>query len=339
MKQMREIVLTVSFPIFFLFILFIRPASGLLDSNGEEDKKAEALAVESSLSLKLSGFAQLQFAENNDSNDSFSIRRARLSLGGNLLRKLHFKLQADLTKSPVLLDALAEVTFRKELNLGAGQFLVPFSLENTTSAGELLTINRSQTVEKMAPGRDNGAIGRDIGAFLFGSYSFFDYAIGLVNGSGINKTDDNNHKDLVGRFLIRPFKATMVGFSFYSGRQRQAGEAIDLLRDKYGMELMVNYSRFKLVAEFIQAKDDRVKRQGWYVQNSLYLIPEKYQLVFRIDSINLDKSLPGQKTIIYTAGANWFLSSKSKLQANFEYHRKETGSDHRAILLQLQAGF
>jgi len=339
MKQVREIALSSSLLLSFLLLLCITPASGLLDSSGQEEKKKEAATVEYSLPLKISGYAQIQFAESTDSNNTFSVNRARLSLGGNLLRKLCFKFQADLKKSPVLLDALAEVSFLSELNLRAGQFLVPFSLENTTSPGELLTINRSQTVEKLAPGRDNGASGRDIGAVLTGNYSFLDYTVGFLNGSGINRTDDNDHKDFVTRFLIHPFKEAAAGFSCYQGRQRPAGETVDLIRNKYGLELMVNFGRFNLAAELIKAKDGQLKRKGWYIQTSFYLTPQKYQLVFKIDSVNLDRGTPGQKTIVYTAGANWFLSSKSKLQANFEYHRTETGPDQRAFLLQLQAGF
>lgn len=331
------------FLIFFLSAVifsFLFQAGVAQTGNGTKDeKKTETPAVQSSLPLKLSGYAQLQAVERNEAVDSFSIKRARLSLGGSLLKNLRFKIQVDLTKSPALLDALAEVTFRPEFNFRAGQFLVPFSLENVTPTSELLTINRSQTVEKLAPGRDNGAIGRDIGMAVFGSYSIFEYTAGLVNGSGINKTDNNDHKDFVGRLVARPLKEISIGLSVYNGRQTVPGNPTNLLRNKLGLELAVNYQRFNLMAEFIQAKDDLIKKQGWYALGAYSVIKKKFQLIGRIDSINLDRSLPGKKTTIWTAGVNWLLTSKSKLQANYEYYREETALNHHAALVQLQVGF
>jgi len=118
-----------------------------------------------------------------------------------ILKNLSFKVQVDLTKSPALLDALAEVLLDDRFNLRAGQFLVPFSLESTTSAGRLLTINRSRVVDLLAPGRDNNSAGRDLGLVVFGRFSIFQYTLGLVNGTGINKKDDNGHKDFAGRLI------------------------------------------------------------------------------------------------------------------------------------------
>lgn len=330
------------FIFFFSVVMFSFPfQTGLAQTSGteNEEKKPETPVIQTSLPLKLSGYAQLQAVEKNEATDSFSIKRARLSLGGNLLPKLRFKLQVDLTKSPVLLDALAEVIFRQEINLRLGQFLVPFSLENLSPTSELLTINRSQTVEKLAPGRDNGAIGRDIGLAMFGSYSIFEYTTGLVNGSGLNKTDTNDHKDFVGRLVARPLKEISVGFSVYNGRQTVAGNPANLLRNKTGLELAVNYRRFNLRAEYIQARDDQIKKQGWYVLGAYSIIKDKLQFVARFEAVDPDRSLPANRITIYTVGANWLLTARSKLQANYEYYREEAAANHHAALIQLQLGF
>ena len=96
------------------FSLFIAPikaqacrAGDILDKD-ESDKKAPT--IQSSLQLKLSGYAQMQAAWKSEGNDTFSIRRARLSLGGQVLKTLKFKIQLDFTRSPALLDAQAEFT-------------------------------------------------------------------------------------------------------------------------------------------------------------------------------------------------------------------------------------
>jgi len=325
------------------FSLFIAPikaqacrAGDILDKD-EPDKKAPT--IQSSLQLKLSGYAQMQAAWKSEGNDTYSIRRARLSLGGQVLKTLKFKIQLDFTRSPALLDAQAEFTPTQVISLRAGQFLVPFSLENITSSSDLLTVNRSQVVEKLVPGRDNGSAGRDLGAAVFGSYSIFDYSIGLFNGSGANKADTNDRKDLAGRLVAHPWKPLSLAFSFYNGRQTASDNPALIIRNRYGLELAFSYQRLALQAEFIRATDDRTKKEGWYTLVTYSLLRQKLQLVGRLEAINLDRHLPAQKTTIYTAGINWFLTEKSKLQANYEYHQTESGPDQQAALLLLQVGF
>lgn len=304
-----------------------------------ENQGSSVPAVSSSLPLKVSGFAQLLFTGQNEATDTFSVRRARLSLDGRILKKLSFKVQADLTRSPVLLDALAEVLLDEKFSLRAGQFLVPFSLESTTSAGRLLTVNRSRVVDLLAPGRDNNSAGRDVGLVVFGRFSIFQYNLGLVNGAGINKKDDNDRKDFAGRLLASPVGGLRLGLSVYNGRRFDSTASANLVRNRLGLEASLDLRFLHLVAEYIEGRDDLTKKYGWYVQAAFDLKPESYQLVLKLDSFCPDRSLPGQKTTVYTAGTNWFLSAASKLQANFEYHRQEAGPDRSVMLLHLQVGF
>ncbi|MBC7364976.1 MAG: hypothetical protein H5U07_10645 [Candidatus Aminicenantes bacterium] len=334
MKKLRCSIL------WWLFFYFL--AGGLLSpalSAKEKEKPGLGNTVGSSLPLKLSGYAQLQLSEKNTENLTFFINRARFSLAGALTRWLRFKLQADVAKSPVLRDALAEVILSEKINLRLGQFIVPFGLENTTSAGELLTINRSQTVDLLAPGRDNAAAGRDQGVMLFGHYSVFEYHLGLFNGSGINRKDDNDHKDFSFRVLLRAAPGLKAGFSVYQGRKRAAENTTNLVRNKYGLEASFTRERFLLNAEYLRATDGQQKKQGGYVLLAYSVKPEKLQLIGRLETVNLDLSLAGQKSTVYTAGVNWFITSKSKLQINYEYHDRQADANIRAFLVQLQVGF
>lgn len=311
----------------------------LAESFFQKEQKSESAPVQTSLPVQLSGYAQVQFAESNTQVDSFSVRRARLILGFQPVKKLSFKLQADLVKSPVLADALVELNLDDKFNLRVGQFKVPFSLESITSAAELLTINRSQTVELLAPGRDNGASGRDIGAVVFGHLGFINYAAGLFNGAGINKKDDNDHKDFACRMTFVTLKKIALGFSLYNGRQTVSGNPTNLVRNRYGLEAKLDFQPFYLSSELIRARDGQTEKQGCYLQAALDLIKGKYQLILKLDSLNLDLARTDQKSRVYTFGANWYLSPKSKVQANLEYHHSDSGPDYRTLLLQLQVGF
>lgn len=327
-------------PIILFSLIFCSTINSVKASPPEEkDGKQPQPVVESSLPLKLSGFAQLQFSSKNTEIDTFFVNRARLSLAGSPVSWLRFKIQVDLVKSPVLRDALAELIVNEHLNFRLGQFLVPFSSENTTSAGDLLTINRSQTVDLLAPGRDNSAAGRDQGVVLFGRFSFFEYNIGILNGSGINHKDDNERKDISGRFLFRAASGLKLGFSIYQGKKPSPGIPADVVRNKQGLEVSFTHGRLLLNTEYIRARDDRLNKHGWYLLMAYHAIPDKFQLLTRFESINLDTSMPGQKASVYTAGANWFITPKSKLQVNYEYHARKSERDIHAFLFQLQMGF
>ncbi len=304
-----------------------------------ENLESPGQAVSCSLHLKPSGYAQLLFTARNDETDTFWVRRARFSLDGRILKKLSFKVQADLTRSPALLDALAEVLLDEKFNLRAGQFLVPFSLESTTSVGRLMTVNRSRVVDLLTPGRDNNSTGRDLGLAAFGRISIFQYSLGLVNGAGINKKDDNSRKDFAGRLTASPGWGLRLGLSVYNGRRFDSTASANPVRNRFGLEVSWECRLFHLWAEYIEGRDDLTEKYGWYIQATFDLKPETYQLVLKLDHFDPDRSLPGPSSTVCTAGANWFLSPASKLQANFEYHRREAEPDYKVLLLHLQVGF
>ena len=159
-------------------------------SFGQDKKEPTFLSI--SKAFKLSGWTQFQYVGWDKGVDSFSIRRSRLTLAGDIIKKMHYKLQIDFAKTPTLLDASIDYEFSKAIQLRAGQFMVPFSLENVTPTSDVDMINRSQPEEKLAPGRDNASQGRDVGLAVFGNYSIVEYTAAIVNGAGINKPDTNS---------------------------------------------------------------------------------------------------------------------------------------------------
>ena len=305
-------------------------------------EKTEAPAVTAGKALKLSGATQIQAAFWKDAVDSFSVRRARFTLSGELVKNLRYRATVDMAKTPTLLDALVEVDVLTGLSVRAGQFLVPFSLESLTSVSDLDTVNRSQVVDKLSPGRDIGTQGRDVGAAAFGQVSIFEYTVGVVNGSGINKADANDQKDLAGRVLARPLSGLTVGASLYRGDQRPAAAETSTARNREGLEVAFGRGPASLKAEYIHAKDGDVSRSGWYLQGGWFFLKDKLLAVVKVDSLDFNRALAGDRTDVLTAGCTWFIAGRTKLQVNFESHRPESGSgatSKYALLAQFQAAF
>ena len=326
-------------------MLFKKTALALLAAvfvagSAPSEEKKDLPVVTALGSLKLGGYAQLFASAWDEGVDTFSLRRARLSLSGEIFKNLRFKLAVDLVKSPVLLDAVVEFEPSKAAGLRAGQFLVPFSMNNVTSVADIDMVNRPTVVEALAPGRDNGASGRDVGAVLYGRYSVAEYTLGFFNGAGINKTDTNSHKDWSGRVVLRPFKFIAVGGSFYRGQQSAAAEDPLVARNKEGLEAVLSIGGFSLKSEYIHAKDDLISKAGWYAQAGLFAIPGKLQALVRYDSLDLDQAVPDDGKRVIAVGVNWFIVGKTKLQLNYEIHRLEAGgSEKSGLLAQFQAAF
>ncbi|MGZ7046323.1 MAG: porin [Candidatus Aminicenantales bacterium] len=269
-----------------------------------------------------------------------SLRRARITLSGDILKNLKFKVGVDVVKSPALLEAIVEFEPSKILGLRVGQFLVPFSLESTTPTRDLDMVNRSPVVDTLAPGRDNGSSGRDIGTALYGSYAFLEYTVGLFNGSGINKADTNSHKDWSGRLVAHPLKFLSVGASLYRGKQDSTPDAPLVRRDKEGLEAALVLKAFSLKSEYIHARDDLVSKAGWYVQAGFFALPATLQALLRYDWLDLDRSVAGDAKNVLSAGINWFILGRTKLQVNYEIHRLQGGGrDKSGLLAQFQAAF
>jgi len=165
--------------------------------------------------LELGGFVQFDYdamqsgarlLTGANPEDTFLVRRARLNMTGQLFSWIGFKIEGDFStqQNPnfALTDAYIDLNFLPQISLRGGQYKVPFSQEELTSDLFIDTIERSM-VNELVPSRDQGFM-------LQGQ--FFDrilgYAVGVFNGSGINASDGNNEKDVVGRVTLAPFRNT-----------------------------------------------------------------------------------------------------------------------------------
>lgn len=290
--------------------------------------------------LKLNGYTQVGYTHWEDGASEFRIRRARLGLKGDIFKNINYRLQIDGTKNPILMDAIVEFSLSSHLGLRIGQFKVPFSLESLASSSSLDTINRSQPVEKLCPGRDIGSYGRDIGVMASGKFSKVECFLGIFNGSGINRGDLNKQKDIAARLVLHPLDFIQVAAAFYKGQYTSdAGEG-PVRRDRSGIEVFLNRSRFSLKGEYIFAKDDQTSREGWYVQAGYFMLSKKLQSIIKYDSYDKDREMAGDRSDVMTIGLNLFFTENTKFQINYELHREESGSrSNSALLAQFQAGF
>jgi phosphate-selective porin len=298
------------------------------------------LPVTANKPIQLSGNIIFRASAVNPGSSGFSINKARLAFSGELIKDISFKFQVETVPTPYLLDAQLDIVFNEAAALRLGQFKVPFSQENIYTDTDLCTIKRSQPVVAMCPGFDTDSLGRDIGITFHGRLSTLEYTAGVFNGEGINKAATNKPKDLAGRILFTPTDSLSLGASYYDGTQTPISGAPTTRKERAGVELTLNRQAFTLNGEFIIARDGALDRQGWYLQAAHFLLPKKLQGVFKVDSYNQNKNVPGNRSNLWTIGINWFIAARIKIQANHELYKNEAGrTTKKAFMVQIRAGF
>jgi hypothetical protein len=165
------------------------------------------------------------------------------------------------------------------LSFTLGQQLLPFGLESNTTEELKPVINHAQFVGQLGLGvRQIGLIAR--GEFL-SQYDFgYNYrqaalavALGIVNGNGPNRGDENGFKDIVGRVAFTVpaeynswLRELRIGASAYIGRATlndgYKTPAIIGAGDKhrFGADLYYNHFPFGLTYELVRAREKVVTK-------------------------------------------------------------------------------
>ena len=170
-----------------------------------------------------------------ESNSGFDMRFLRLYVDGNVYKDFYYKFQLEVNgapgedKGPRIVDAFVEWQKFDFFRVKFGQFKRSFGFENPYSPIDVGLGSYSQATMKIASiGDRNGehkSSGRDLGAQIQGDFltapdghKWIHYQIGLFNGQGINHTDKDNHKDLIGGLWFSPIKDLAIGGFGWNGK-------------------------------------------------------------------------------------------------------------------------
>ncbi|HEY3382538.1 MAG TPA: porin [Vicinamibacterales bacterium] len=178
--------------------------------------------------------------------DSFRLRRARLSVGGDVTPEIAWTVQADLAHPTVLTDAYITFHHSRLANVRVGQFVAPFGLERLTSEA------RNEAYERVI---DRFVPSRDIGIMVFAPapvWKGISYAAAIINGAGQNARDNNAAKDYVGRvtWQVPGVPGVKVGANAQSGTQ-PAGR-----RTRVGADVTVEEGSYHIAAEWLRETRD-----------------------------------------------------------------------------------
>ena len=295
--------------------------------------------------FKISGLLQAGYSW-EESSSTFYLRRARLSLAGDIFRgkkgaMADYRLQVEFTSTPKIVDLYIRYAPVKEFGIQIGQFKSPLSIENSEYNPKILEfIDYSLVAQRLAhlsSGDVTGisSTGRELGAQFYGSafhkkgYSILRYNLALFNGNGINAKDNNKTKDFVGRVMVSPIKdLTLAGYYQYG----EGSFAQDKFPQFYGAEVgntkYVKYQRYGggvayngkhafARAEYIGGKTGVLRSEGAYASAG-YKFCGKGMVGVRFDYFDDDLSNI-QREFNYTLGVTYQPWKYLRLQLNYVY--------------------
>ena len=296
-------------------------------------RAAPGLRAQTPGTPRVAGYVQPRLQVTGDSA-VFVLNRARVGIEGDPAPWASYKLQVE-ARSLAVNGAPAAVTatdlyvaaHRPAWRIVAGQFKVPFSLEELAPLSTLELPERSLVVTAQAPKRDIGLMGewRPAGAVLLEA--------GAFNGEGPNRAGNPDKKlSYVARLLATPAPGVDVG------------GAVATYPDSTWWGLHAAYRRGPWRARGEVLRRDRVRladhATGWYAQ-AAYLVPRsQIQLVGRVEQYTPSAAAGGRETG-YTGGAQYlFRGDDLKLQASYTaYGGSGPAVTRNPFIVQLQARF
>lgn len=314
----------------------------------DKDKANQHTITIGSRALQIGGLLQERYQgfEQKGTSNAFDLHRIRLIVSGNISDSWSYYTQTELGGTGTkLIDAYTTYKVADYLKFSAGQSKIAFSAENLTSDAVLEFIDRSQVVEALA-GRSKDVIGnqqgRDLGIQVSGSFAklndqyLFDYTLSLVNGAGYDvATDNNDHKDFVGRLGIHPLKGLDLGGSIYEGEDIATGKTATQARNRYGFDGRYVLGALSLTAEYAHGTDAGVHKDGWFAQAGYFVIPQ-VQIVAKYDTYDPNKAITTDRTKIYIGGVNFVFNKWSKLSIDYLDRREETATQVKNNILEAQ---
>lgn len=335
-------------------------ADSIRKEQQKTDQHLDSFPLRLARNLDLSGYTQVNYLnfQQGGKINGFQIKRARLDFQGHFSNKFDYRLLIDFVGnsgangsaptggvlvSPLLVDAYITYKPFTWLNVKAGQQIVQFSLENLTQDRNLDLVERSQVVNALVARKGdsgNGLVdsignqnGRDLGVQLNGSlfkvkdYYVLDYYAQLLDGAGIDVTDNNQSKDFDARLVFHPIKKLAIGASYYNGFDRFTSSTTrDQGRLRWGADAALDLNRLGLKGEWIRGQEgfkSPTIHDGWYAQAGYFLIKHTLQAVARYDVYDPNTDKANAKTTYYDFGLNYFFNVWTKIQVYYSARGEE----------------
>ncbi len=298
------------------------------------------------------GYVQLRFDhdEATKGRTEFLLRRARVNFKGPVADRTSYRIELQLDareEKSVVPDAargskvqVRSVYVDRKLGTGRlriGQAKIPFGYEVPESVPDLWAGERSAVMDALIPDQ------RDIGV----QYRVSDRServildLGVFNGTGINRVDDNDSKDIAGR-LEYDFGPASAAVSYYGGTE---GPTATSKGDRLGFGARGLMGDFEGMAEYVVGNEETLDVAGWYAQAGWHLPGTPGLLFVKHDEYDPDTDAPDTSFRRTAIGYRHDLDDRTQVSLVYEIRDPDSSypkfdsanGDH--LFLQMQSEF
>ncbi|MBQ7182301.1 MAG: porin [Bacteroidaceae bacterium] len=285
------------------------------------------------------------------SGDGFSQRLIRFYVDGTVLKDLKYRIQIQANNASFhMKDYFVEWAHWKEFAVKLGQYKRAFLFENPYNPWDVGVGDYSQLVKKFSgmgdycgEGSANG--GRDQGLQLQGDllpcrrdgHRFLHYQLQLMNGQGINASDQNRHKDFIGTLQVQPVKDLFVGFFGWTGNYEANGVTVN--RDRWALAAKYEHKDWSARVEYARSKGHKVsewnaatnsfagrgRADGWYATAGVPCT--KWLKVYLKYDAFRDQATWQTLRTIYSLAPNVQIHKNLMLQLQYNYVHDRTVAD------------
>ncbi len=285
--------------------------------------------------------------------NGFDCQFIRAYVSGTLLKDFHYRVQMELRGTPFVRDYTIEWKRFTWFQVKVGQFKRTFTYDNQIGPwlygfGQASQVSRALCASGLDdPNGELSQGGRDAGLQLHGSlfsvgngrHHLFHYQGTVMNGNGMNKSDNNGKKDWMGSVRLEPLKN--LCFEVYGWHGTYTKDDITVKRDRYAVSAWYEKDGWMVRAEYAHhsghnVKDfdstngtwsGRGKADGWYVQTGAPCT-SWLQTFVRYDVYRREATWGSQKTI-WSICPNFQLHKNLKFTLQYNYVSDRTNPADR----------
>lgn len=260
----------------------------------------------------------------------YGLSNARLRFRGTVDEGFTYDLQMEFNRQSSILDLNVGYIFSEKLHFIAGAQKPDIGLDLSMGPGNTALISRARLIGTMLNSRE-------IGVSAKGVFGDLDYNIGMFNGYGLDRTNDNNFMYLgkVGYTIESVSSTTYLGANAVynnSVLETVGNTGFVSLEDRWIYGGFIDYDSDSIfgAAEFLQTTFERVGQAGDETITGLYAtagfkLSERNEVLARWDHLSFDEAEErGSERIIL--GWNHYATSLVKFQVNLiaDYNDDDT---------------
>ena len=248
-----------------VFVLFIASSAVLMAENTTD------------LAPKFWAYFQPQ-SEFVPGTQSFSISQARGYVVGNLTDKISYFVELAVVPSPTLIKANVSYNFGDYLKVTIGQQSSAFKFYNPDPCKRHLAVYPLSALNTPTD---------DLGWTFEGKVSLIEYRFSILNGTGINRKDDNKKKDLLAWAKISP--ATWLSLTgCWQGGYQGVNDSQYYRSGQWFQAELKPFSWLSVKPTWLKRNDLEKNNQGWFVLSQVQ-IGSHQLLVQYLSDYNSDK--------------------------------------------------